>query len=72
VSPVRPDERARNQRLGELLRAQEKALRPDEPQEPEAGEPGYRCPSCGEKYDSKMRSPEDVVCFECRMTRGEE
>jgi len=34
--------------------------------EPEEGEPGYRCPSCGELYDSKCRTARDRVCFQCR------
>ena len=24
------------------------------------------CPKCGEVYVSKMRTPADTVCFECR------
>lgn len=36
--------------------------------QPEEGEPGYRCPSCGRLYDSKMRSARDRVCFECRYS----
>lgn len=35
--------------------------------EPEEGEEGYRCPSCGNLYDSKMRTPADRVCFQCRF-----
>jgi len=40
--------------------------------DPEEGEPGYRCPSCGEAYDSKMRTPADRVCFQCRYADRED
>lgn len=40
--------------------------------EPEEGEEGYRCPSCGERYDSKMRTPADRVCFVCRYSYAED
>jgi len=49
------------ERMADALRS-----RPVEVSEPAEGEPGYKCPDCGEPYDSKMRTPADRVCFQCR------